>query len=211
MVHERGEGRPDLFHAYIGAGQMVSESAPDRLINEDLLAYADRTGTAALAERMRGYGPPPYHDLNAYAFILGYYDAIGPYEKTGYFQTRGPSGIDGTGASEYGPLDKVNKEKALADTFSVMYPQLNDVDFALRSLAWTCPSTWSPAATSYARAACLPASGSTSYRRQASSGSPSRSPDTFRSSRSSRSSGRWCAWLSPRTVRRTKPVERPVE
>ena len=78
---------------------------------------------------MREYGPPPYRDLNAYAFVLGYYDAIGPYEKTGYFQTQRPPGIDGTGASEYGPLDKVNKEKALADIFSVIYPQLNDVDF----------------------------------------------------------------------------------
>ncbi|MGV1009794.1 MAG: alpha/beta fold hydrolase [Dermatophilaceae bacterium] len=108
--------RPDLFRAYIGAGQMVSQRATDQMLYQDVLDLAARTGDAALAERMRAYGPPPYRDITAYAVVLGYYDALDSYEKTAYFTTQGPSGIDGTGASEYGPLDKVNKEKALADT-----------------------------------------------------------------------------------------------
>ena len=32
--------RPDLFHAYIGSGQMVSQRETDRIIWRDLLAYA---------------------------------------------------------------------------------------------------------------------------------------------------------------------------
>jgi proline iminopeptidase len=120
---------PELYAAYIGAGQMVSELASDRIIYRDVLDYAARTNDTALADRMRAWGEPPYRDIYAYGFLIGYYDKIGPYQKTAYFQTHGPSGIDGNGAAEYGPLDKVNKLKALFDMGSVMYPQLQRVDF----------------------------------------------------------------------------------
>jgi proline iminopeptidase len=121
--------RPDLFHAWIGTGQMASQLASDTIIYQQVLDYAARTGDEALAERMREYGPPPYRDMYAYAFVIDYYEKIGPYPKTTYFQTQGPPGIDGTGATEYGLLDKINKEKAIIDTAAVLYPQLQDVDF----------------------------------------------------------------------------------
>jgi pimeloyl-ACP methyl ester carboxylesterase len=121
--------RPDLFHAWIGTGQMASQLASDRIIYQQVLDYAARTDDQALTDRMLGYGAPPYHDIYAYAFLIGYYDKIGPYPKTNYFETQGPSGIDGTGAAEYSPLDKINKEKAMIDMASVLYPQLQNVDF----------------------------------------------------------------------------------
>lgn len=120
--------RPDLFHAYVGAGQMVDPAETDLLLYEDMLDYAAATDDEALAERMRGYGEPPYADINAYGFVVQFYDRLAPYEYTDYFQTEAPPGIDGTGASEYGPLDKVNKEKALLDMAAVLYPQLQDID-----------------------------------------------------------------------------------
>jgi proline iminopeptidase len=120
---------PELFHAYIGAGQMVSQLESDQIINRQVLDLASRTGDTALAGRMREFGPPPYRDIYAYAFLIDLYDRIGPYERTAYFLTQGPTGIDGTGAVEYGPLDKVNKEKALTDMGAVMYPQLQGLDF----------------------------------------------------------------------------------
>ncbi len=120
---------PELFHAWIGTGQMASQLASDRIIYRQVIDYAARTGDQALAQRMQGYGPPPYRDMYAYAFLIGYYDKIGPYPKTQYFQTQGPDGIDGTGAVEYGPLDKINKEKAIIDVAAVLYPQLQGVDF----------------------------------------------------------------------------------
>jgi pimeloyl-ACP methyl ester carboxylesterase len=120
---------PELFAAYIGAGQMVSELATDKLIYQDVLDYASRTHDTGLADRMREWGQPPYQDIYAYGFLIGYYDKIGPYDKTRYFTDHGPSGIDGNGAPEYGPLDKVNKLKAIFDMGSVMYPQLQGLDF----------------------------------------------------------------------------------
>lgn len=120
---------PELFHAWIGTGQMASQLASDRIIDRQVVDYAARTGDQALAGRMQGYGPPPYRDMYAYAFLIGYYDKIGLYPKTPYFQTQGPDGIDGSGAVEYGPLDKINKEKAIIDVAAVLYPQLQGVDF----------------------------------------------------------------------------------
>jgi len=120
---------PELYAAYIGAGQMVSPLESDRIIYRDVLAYAARTNDAALAARMRAWGEPPYADIYAYAFLIEYYDKIQPYPRTAYYASHGPSGLDGNGAPEYGPVDKVNKLKAIFDMGSVMYPQLQGVDF----------------------------------------------------------------------------------
>ncbi|MDD7939621.1 alpha/beta hydrolase [Actinomycetospora lutea] len=121
--------RPELFAAYVGLGQMASQLEADRIIHRQVLDLAARTGDVALAERMRAVGPPPYRDVYVNALLIEYYDALEPYERTEYFRTQGPAGIDGTGASEYGPLDKVNKLKAMIDMGAVMYPQLQGVDF----------------------------------------------------------------------------------
>jgi pimeloyl-ACP methyl ester carboxylesterase len=120
---------PELYAAYIGAGQMVSPAATDAIIYHDVLAYAARTGDDALGARMRAWGEPPYADVYAYGFLIEYYDKIGPYTRTAYYESHAPGGLDGNGVSEYGPLDKVNKLKALFDMGSVMYPQVQRVDF----------------------------------------------------------------------------------
>lgn len=130
---------PELYHAWIGTGQMVSQLASDRIIYQQVVDLAARTNDVALAERMRDYGPPPYRDMYAYAFLIGYYDKIEPYARTGYFITEGPAGIDGTGEPEYGPLDKINKEKAIIDLASVLYPQLQDLDFRSRVTSLAVP------------------------------------------------------------------------
>jgi pimeloyl-ACP methyl ester carboxylesterase len=121
--------RPDLYAAYIGAGQMASQLASDQIIYQEVLDYAGRTGDRGLADRMREWGEPPYADIYAYGFLLEYYDKIGPYQRTAYYNSHRPAGLDGNGAPEYGPLDKVNKLKALVDMGSVLYPQLQGLDF----------------------------------------------------------------------------------
>jgi pimeloyl-ACP methyl ester carboxylesterase len=130
---------PELYHAYIGAGQMVSQRETDQIIYRDMLDYAATTGDTALSEKLRAWGEPPYRDLYAYANQIEYYDKIGPYEKTEWFTTHGPAGLDGNGAAEYGPLDKVNKLKALFDMGSVMYPQLQNLDFRREVVSLSIP------------------------------------------------------------------------
>ncbi|MEZ5115106.1 MAG: alpha/beta hydrolase [Candidatus Nanopelagicales bacterium] len=122
------QARPDLFAAYVGAGQMVSPLETDRRINAAARDLAARTGDVALAEQVRSWGPPPYDDVYAYGALVTLYDRLEPYDRSDYFSSHRPGGIDGNGASEYGPLDKVNKLRALADMGAVMYPQVQTLD-----------------------------------------------------------------------------------
>lgn len=126
--------RPDLFHAYIGSGQMVSQRVTDQIIWRDLLAYADATGDGALYDQVLTFGEPPYRDTPwANSVVMGYYDAIGtPYTPPAAYLSRGQaSGIGPFGilASEYSLVDKANVLRGLIDTFSIMYPQLQEIDF----------------------------------------------------------------------------------
>ena len=126
------ERRPDLFHAYIGSGQMVDLAETDRRLYRDMLSYARRTGDEAAAARMRGYGPPPYEDVFANAYVMSYYDRLAPeYDVLPYVEERydrdpyGPWGVLG---SEYTLVDRVNVLRGLIDYFATLYPQAQSVD-----------------------------------------------------------------------------------
>jgi proline iminopeptidase len=125
--------RPDLYHAYLGSGQMVSQRETDRLIYRDLLAYAERTGDDGLANKLRGYGEPPYADVWAYGYVMEHYELIETdYDPPAYYDERGEEsriGPWGLTASEYNLVEKVSVLRGLIDSFAVMYPQLQEIDF----------------------------------------------------------------------------------
>lgn len=127
------EQRPDLYYAFIGSGQMVSQRETDRRLYQNVLDLAARTGDEALAAQMQAYGEPPYQDIFAYSFVMGYYDALyKPYTPSQAYIERGeaanlgPWGILG---SEYNFVEKINVLRGLIDMFSVMYPQIQGIDF----------------------------------------------------------------------------------
>jgi pimeloyl-ACP methyl ester carboxylesterase len=128
------QDRPDLFHAYIGSGQMISQRETDRRIWRDLLAYADRTGNGDLYDEILTLGEPPYRDTPwANSVVMGYYPLLEtPYTPPAAYVERGNgSGVGPYGvlASEYTLIDKVNVIRGLVDMFSIMYPQLQEIDF----------------------------------------------------------------------------------
>jgi proline iminopeptidase len=51
---------PELFRAYVGTGQMVSEHATDQLLYQDVLAHLQRTGDQTTERKLRAWGPPPW-------------------------------------------------------------------------------------------------------------------------------------------------------
>jgi pimeloyl-ACP methyl ester carboxylesterase len=126
--------RPDLYHAWIGSGQMVSQRETDRRLYRDVLTLAQQTGDAELDAKMRAYGEPPYADTPyAYAFVMGLYDRLyKPYEPPASYQARGASaniGPFGVMGSEYAFIDKINVIRGLLDMFTLMYPQIQHIDF----------------------------------------------------------------------------------
>jgi proline iminopeptidase len=68
--------RPDLYHAIIGSGQMVSQRETDRRLYYDVLAYAEKVGDTAVTAQMLAYGEPPYQDLYAYVYVMALYEKL---------------------------------------------------------------------------------------------------------------------------------------
>ncbi len=125
--------QPALFYAFIGSGQMVSVRETDQRFYQDVLDLAARNGNAELAATMRDYGQPPYADIPyANIFAMEQYNALyKPYTPSQAYMDRGnASGIGPYGvlASEYNLVEKFNVLRGLMDMFTVMYPQLQEID-----------------------------------------------------------------------------------
>ncbi len=117
--------RPDLYHAWIGSGQMVSPVETDTMFWEDTVAWAESVDDDALAASLRESGPPPYEDMLAYEAALSHEHDWNPYpefdgDKEMPFNLFVP---------ENSLMDQFNGLRAFLDTFSVLYPQLQDIDF----------------------------------------------------------------------------------
>lgn len=126
--------RPDLYHAWIGSGQMVSQRATDRQLYHDVLALAGRTGDRMLRDQMLAFGEPPYADIPyPNAIVMGAYPRLEtPYTPPRAYIERGTAanlGPYGIFASEYSFVEKANVLRGLIDMFTVMYPQLQEIDF----------------------------------------------------------------------------------
>jgi len=69
--------RPDLYHAWIGSGQMVDVLETDRRIYADLVAYATAAGDAELLASLAAIGSPPYQDIPwANSNLLAWYEYL---------------------------------------------------------------------------------------------------------------------------------------
>ncbi len=116
---------PERFHAYVGTGQMVSPRETDRLFYEDTLAWAKRIGDDALVTTLQNNGPPPYNDILNYEPALSYEHEWNPYPRLGTSEEM-PFNLF---VPENTFMDRINGMRGLLDTFSVLYPQLQAIDF----------------------------------------------------------------------------------
>ena len=124
---------PDLYHAWIGSGQMVNPRETDLRIYRDLLTYAAVHDDTRLASKLRGYGAPPYESVFAYGYVMSQYDKLaGDYtEPKAYTEAFEKAGVGPFGVlgSEYTLPERMNVLRGLIDVFSVMYPQWQTLDF----------------------------------------------------------------------------------
>lgn len=119
---------PELFRAYIGTGQMVSPRETDRIFHQDTLAWARRTGNTGLAATLVRNGPPPYQYMLDYEAALTYEKDVTPYDHSG--NSVGAGGFsENIFVEEYGLLERLHNLPAFLDVFTVLYPQLQDIDF----------------------------------------------------------------------------------
>ena len=118
---------PELFHAVIGSGQMVSIRETDVITYRDTLTWAQEKGDTGLVSRLTASGPPPYAGVLAYEPALSHMSALYPYDHSVNAEGAGEMS-EGLGASEYSLLDKVHVFAGFLDTFAALYPQLQDID-----------------------------------------------------------------------------------
>lgn len=121
---------PDLFHAYVGSGQMVNTTENDQMGYELALRYLAEQGRTGRLETLRKNGPPPYTEGNLIFTYAAYLDVLNRYMAP---RAPGEGGnhdilIDAIFAPEYGLWDKVNWVRGLIEVFNAVYPQLADLD-----------------------------------------------------------------------------------
>lgn len=119
---------PEKYTAFIGIGQMVSQLATDRIFYDDTLAWARAGNNGDLADALVDIGPPPYARMLDYETALSYEHEVYPYDHTG--NSEGDGGFsENFLVEEYALVDQVHLLGAFMDTFSVVYPQLQEIDF----------------------------------------------------------------------------------
>ncbi len=120
--------RPELYRAFIGVGQMVSQRATDRIFYDDTLAWATRAGEDDLARQLQEAGPPPYEAMFPYETALSHEGDVYPYDHSGNSEGAGQMS-ENLLVEEYSLIDQVHILGAFMDTFAAVYPQLQDIDF----------------------------------------------------------------------------------
>ncbi len=129
---------PELYRAYVGVGQMVSQTATDRIFYDDTLAWARGQGNTDLAQRLENNGPPPYTDVLAYEAALSYETEMYPYDHSSNSEGSGQM-TENLFVREYTLLDQLHVLGATLDVFTVLYPQLQNIDFRTQAARLSVP------------------------------------------------------------------------
>lgn len=125
MVKEQ----PELYHAFIGTGQMVAFEETEKIDYALAMKLAKENGDQKVVDTLRKNGEPPYYGNSVttksatYLNYLSQKMAGNPEIQNGGFQT-----MRDLAAKEYGILDKVNYLRGILQTFNHVYPQLYNVD-----------------------------------------------------------------------------------
>ena len=119
---------PELYRAFIGTGQMVSQLETDRIFYEDALAWARENDDMALVDELEAIGPPPYDAMLDYETALANEHDVYPYDHSP--NSEGEGGFsENFIVPEYTFTDQVHLLGAFMDTFAALYPQLQEIDF----------------------------------------------------------------------------------
>jgi pimeloyl-ACP methyl ester carboxylesterase len=125
---------PELFHAFIGTGQMVAFLETDLMCYEFVLNLMEERGNLEKVEQLKQQGPPPY-----YGEGVALKEAVFLTETYSYMNADPEISDDGfntfqdLAGSEYGLYDKVSWFRGALDTMDVVYPQLWEVDFRVQA------------------------------------------------------------------------------
>ncbi len=122
------QNHPEFYEAFIGTGQMVSQRETDIIFYTDTLAWANDTGNNALVDELEAIGPPPYDRMLDYETALANEHDVYPYDHSQNSEGAGQMS-ENLFVSEYALIDQIHILGGFMETFAVLYPQLQDIDF----------------------------------------------------------------------------------
>jgi len=121
---------PELFHAFVGTGQMVAFLENDLMCYKFARQWAQERGNVKKLQKLTQQGPPPYYGKDVAwketAFLM---DTFAYMNANPAIADNGANTFRDLAAPEYGLYDKVSWLRGLLDTMGVVYPQLWDIDF----------------------------------------------------------------------------------
>jgi pimeloyl-ACP methyl ester carboxylesterase len=121
---------PELFHAFVGTGQMVAFLENDEICYDFALQWAHKRGDTKKVETLIRQGPPPYYGegvaLKQAAYLM---DTFNYMNQNPAIADNGANTFRDLAAPEYGLYDKVNWFRGVLETFGYVYPHLWEVDF----------------------------------------------------------------------------------
>jgi hypothetical protein len=110
---------------------MVNTTENDRLGYELALRRVEDRGDARHAEELRRNGPPPYQGDNVVSPNVAFLDVLNEIMGTPRFSLIVP--VSPFFVPEYGYVDKINHIRGLIESFNVVYPQLEGLDFKVQA------------------------------------------------------------------------------
>ena len=120
---------PQSYHALIGTGQMIDFAETERMDYAKALEIAENNGDAALVEKLKANGEPPYYGKDVTwksAVYLNYLSGI--MARNPKIHNPGYNTFRDIGSHEYGLLDKINYARGIINTFNHVYQQLYNID-----------------------------------------------------------------------------------
>ncbi len=136
--------RPDLFHAYVGTAQMVDVEETDQIIYDAVMDYSLNNGDLSFVKTLEELGKPPYFGkspIKPYSTLFGREYAIFevPNIQSVEYRRDGDVMMLMLKQPEYGWLDRIYYLLGLMNTFNVVYPQLQEMDFRVDATQFDLP------------------------------------------------------------------------
>jgi pimeloyl-ACP methyl ester carboxylesterase len=128
------QARPDLFYAYVGTAQMVDVLETDQMIYDMVMEHSRQSSDTAFVQTLEKQGRPPYlgkSPIQPYATLFGREYALFevPNIRSEEYRQDGDAILLMLKQPEYGWLDRVYYLLGMMNTFNVVYPQLQEMDF----------------------------------------------------------------------------------
>ncbi len=121
---------PELFHAFMGTGQMVAFLETDLRCYEFALNWAQERGNTAKVAKLQQQGPPPYYGQGvAWRQATYLLDTFAYMNQNPAIPDNGFNTFTDLASVEYGLIDKMNWIRGPLETLSIVYPHLWEVDF----------------------------------------------------------------------------------